>query len=95
MASTATLGAAMLSTSSLMFSDGEGERQGRLTRGDAAILRFLAAAGIIERDLWLQYAELGGSQTQPNGQPDNELPGRIVRSLFCRSARPRRFVGRG
>jgi hypothetical protein len=36
------------------------ENTGNLTRGDAAILRFLAAAEIIESDLWLQYAELGG-----------------------------------
>lgn len=34
----------------------------RLTKGDVAILRFLAAAEIIESDLWLQYTELGGSQ---------------------------------
>ena len=33
-----------------------------LTKGDAAILRFLAAAEIIESDLWLQYQELGGVQ---------------------------------
>jgi len=45
----------------------EDERSGSLTAGDAAILRFLAAAEIIESDLWLQYAELGGVQ-------DNELP---------------------
>jgi Ferritin-like domain len=32
----------------------------RLSRGDAAILRFLAAAEIIETDLWQQYNELGG-----------------------------------
>ncbi|MDQ6920265.1 MAG: ferritin-like domain-containing protein [Candidatus Dormibacteraeota bacterium] len=31
-----------------------------LSKGDAAILRFLAAAEIIESDLWQQYAELGG-----------------------------------
>ncbi len=31
-----------------------------LSRGDAAILRFLAAAELIESDLWTQYAELGG-----------------------------------
>lgn len=36
------------------------ERNGSLTRGDAAILRFLAAAEIIESDLWTQYNELGG-----------------------------------
>ena len=37
-----------------------------LTRGDAAILKFLAAAEIIETDLWTQYAELGGV---PGGNP--------------------------
>ncbi len=31
-----------------------------LSKGDAAILRFLAAAELIEADLWQQYAELGG-----------------------------------
>src|SRR5579875_1190548 len=31
-----------------------------LTKGDIAILRFLAAAELIESDLWQQYAELGG-----------------------------------
>lgn len=34
------------------------EDSGRLTEGDAAILRFLAAAEILETDLWQQYAEL-------------------------------------
>ncbi len=38
------------------------ERGGRLDPGDAAILRFLAAAEAIEADLWQQYAELGGKQ---------------------------------
>jgi hypothetical protein len=38
------------------------EHGGSLTHGDAAILRFLAAAEIIESDLWLQYQELGGVQ---------------------------------
>jgi len=38
------------------------ERSGALPKGDAAILRFLAAAEIIESDLWLQYQELGGVQ---------------------------------
>jgi hypothetical protein len=31
-----------------------------ITPGDVAILRFLAAAELIEADLWTQYAELGG-----------------------------------
>jgi hypothetical protein len=41
---------------------------GQLTKGDAAILRFLAAAEILETDLWVQYNELGGIQ-------DSEVPG--------------------
>ena len=41
---------------------------GGLTRNDADILRFLAAAEIIETDLWQQYNELGGIQ-------DDEVPG--------------------
>jgi hypothetical protein len=38
---------------------------GGLGRGDAAILRFLAAAELIESDLWTQYAELGGIGNNP------------------------------
>ena len=41
---------------------------GRLTSGDAAILRFLAALEILETDLWQQYNELAGIQ-------DSEVPG--------------------
>jgi hypothetical protein len=41
---------------------------GSITKGDAAILRFLAAAEILETDLWQQYNELGGIQ-------DDEVPG--------------------
>jgi len=33
-----------------------------ITTGDAAILRFLAAAETLETDLWLQYNEFGGTQ---------------------------------
>src|ERR1700685_571757 len=36
-----------------------------LTKGDIAILRFLAAAELIESDLWTQYAELGGIGDNP------------------------------
>jgi hypothetical protein len=46
------------------FANGGGD----LSRGDEAILRFLAAAEIIETDLWQQYNELGGIQ-------DSEVPG--------------------
>src|SRR5277367_2738269 len=38
---------------------------GKLRSGDIAILRFLAAAEIIESDLWIQYAELGGIGDNP------------------------------
>src|SRR5437660_4512076 len=41
---------------------------GGLTRGDEAILQFLAAAELIEADLWQQYNELAGIQ-------DPEVPG--------------------
>ncbi|MGE5114201.1 MAG: ferritin-like domain-containing protein, partial [Acidobacteriaceae bacterium] len=51
------------------------ERSGRLTPGDAAILRFLAAAEILETDLWQQYNELGGIQ-------DNEVPGGSGNSVY-------------
>src|SRR5260370_22793017 len=37
-----------------------GAASGGLTIGDAAVLRFLAAAEILETDLWQQYNELGG-----------------------------------
>ena len=56
---------AALSTEALLGNiklEGE-ERGGRLEPGDAAILRFLAAIETIETDLWQQYAELGGDQT--------------------------------
>jgi hypothetical protein len=38
---------------------------GRLSGSDAAILRFLAAAELIEADLWTQYSELGGIGNNP------------------------------
>jgi Ferritin-like domain len=41
---------------------------GGLTPGDAALLRFAAAAEILETDFWVQYNELGGIQ-------DSEVPG--------------------
>jgi hypothetical protein len=54
--------------SSRLFGQDREERSGELTKGDAAILRFLAAAEIIETDAWQQYNELGGVQ-------DQEVPG--------------------
>src|ERR1700730_15552070 len=59
-AGAATMSAGLLGTALPAFS-GE-EKSGLLSPGDAAILRFLAAAEIIETDLWIQYSELGGTQ---------------------------------
>lgn len=62
-AGTATAGTVLLTNSSLGFADsGPEERSGRLTPGDAALLRFAAAAEILETDFWVQYNELGGIQ---------------------------------
>src|ERR1700693_1557654 len=44
------------------------DHNGRLSKGDAALLRFAAAAEILESDFWVQYNELGGIQ-------DSEVPG--------------------
>jgi hypothetical protein len=38
-----------------------------LTRGDVAILQLLAAAELIEADLWQQYSELGGVDAPTSG----------------------------
>jgi hypothetical protein len=62
-----TIGAGLL-VNALAAKGGQGKTSGHLDKGDAAILRFLAAAEIIETDLWQQYNELGGIQ-------DTEVPG--------------------
>jgi hypothetical protein len=64
-AGAATVGAGLLSHGLSAFAQ-QPSTSGSITKGDAAILRFLAAAEIIESDLWLQYTELGGVQ-------DNEV----------------------
>ena len=53
------VGAAALPGSALFTSEALA-RSSRITAGDIAILRFLAAAEEIETDLWTQYNELGG-----------------------------------
>src|SRR5580700_6219260 len=50
------------------------QERGRLGKGDAAILRFLAAAELIESDLWTQYAELGGIGNNPPIEVTNPNP---------------------
>ena len=58
-----TIGAGLLANATAAT-----DSRGGLPRGDADILRFLAAAEIIETDLWQQYNELAGIQ-------DSEVPG--------------------
>src|SRR6195256_7032670 len=48
---------ATLSAGALLAGESEAEDRS-INRGDAAILRFAAAAEILETDLWQQYAEL-------------------------------------
>ena len=63
-------GAAVVGAGTGLFSGGKSafgqdSSSGGLTKGDVAILRFLAAAELIESDLWTQYAELGGIGDNP------------------------------
>jgi hypothetical protein len=62
-AGAAAMGSGLLAHSSSAFG-----QSGSLTQGDAALLRFAAAAEILETDFWVQYNELGGIQ-------DSEVPG--------------------
>ena len=59
------VGASLLANSTEALAE---QNHGHLTRGDAALLRFAAAAEILETDFWVQYNELAGVQ-------DNEFPG--------------------
>src|SRR2546422_225193 len=69
LAGAVSVGAGLLAQTSSAFAEqGPEEHSGRLTPGDAALLRFAAAAEILETDFWVQYNELGGIQ-------DSEVPG--------------------
>src|ERR1700678_2742167 len=71
MAGAATVGAGLLGAGKAAFGQSS---SGSLNKGDAAILRFLAAAELIESDLWIQYAELGGIGDNPPIEVDqNEM----------------------
>jgi hypothetical protein len=52
--------------------------RGRLPKGDVAILQFLAAAELLEADLWKQYNELGGVQ-------DSEVSGGSGNPAYTRA----------
>ena len=58
----ATVGAGLLGAGKVAFGQSS---SGSLNKGDVAILQFLAAAELIESDLWIQYAELGGIGDNP------------------------------
>src|SRR5215472_16649552 len=73
-AGAATVGAGLLAGRQPLF--GKEEKSGRLTPGDAAMLRFAAAAEILETDFWVQYNELGGV---PN---TSEVPGGSGNTLY-------------
>src|SRR5438067_9136423 len=60
-------GAALFSSASNAFGEEDAIESG-IRVGDAALLRFAAAAEILEADFWIQYNELGGVQ-------DSEVPG--------------------
>src|SRR5438093_1752407 len=62
------VGAGTIGGAGLLTSIRTAEASGGLTPGDAALLRFAAAAEILEADFWIQYNELGGVQ-------DAEVPG--------------------
>jgi hypothetical protein len=64
----AAVGAGALGAGRLLADPPAAIASGGLTKGDTAILRFLAAAEIVEADLWQQYNELAGIQ-------DSEVPG--------------------
>jgi hypothetical protein len=76
-ASAATVGVGLLSNG---LSALGADHDDSITEGDAAILRFLAAAEILETDLWQQYTELAGQDTPDSGyktgliQLDGDMP---------------------
>src|SRR5437016_7686135 len=77
MRSLAVGGASLLPVDSLFADRGDnGNRLGTITDGDAAILRFLAAAEILETDLWQQYtefADLGGPYSDALANIDDNM----------------------
>src|SRR5213592_3637183 len=70
----AAAGAATVGAGRLLSDPPTALASGGLTPGDAAILRFLAAAETLETDAWQQYNELGGIQDSEvaggSGNPD-------------------------
>src|SRR5580658_9524722 len=70
----AAMGAGLLANAPLARAQARTQESGSLNAGDIAILRFLAAAELIESDLWTQYAELGGIGNDPPIEVDPNQP---------------------
>ena len=68
----ATVGAGILGSGLPAFA--RATSNATITPGDIAILQFLAAAELIESDLWIQYAELGGIGDLPPIEVDPTEP---------------------
>jgi ferritin-like protein len=66
-AGAATLSATVLGQELSAFDQADAREGPPITEGDVAILQFLAAAELIERDLWQQYNELAGVDAAPSG----------------------------
>jgi ferritin-like protein len=73
----AVVGAGAIGASRLLTAP-RASASGGLTSGDVAILQFLAAAELLEADLWEQYNELGGIQ-------DSERPGGTGNKAYTRA----------
>lgn len=69
----AVAGAGLLANSTSVLAEAAQESSGTISEGDAALLRFAAAAEILESDFWEQYNELAGVQdselTSGSGNP--------------------------
>jgi hypothetical protein len=79
---------AALSAGSFLGTTAEAQTgSGPITQGDAAILRFLAAAEIIESDLWLQYQEfLGVQDNEVSFTASKQIPGYPAKATGGNSA---------
>ena len=74
----AALGAGAIGVTRALAHPPRASADGGLTGGDLAILQFLAAAELLEADLWEQYNELAGIQ-------DRERPGGSGNKAFTRA----------
>ena len=74
------VGATLLPASAILMRQAKAQERssGRLTQGDADLLRFAAWAEIVESDLWTQYNELGGATKPNDGAPNVGNPAYIL-----------------